>query len=318
MRIVTGADIDMALPLADGIEVIERTMREVSAGRADMPLRWLMPLSDGNAMGIMPGALRAPAVHGIKMISLYPDNPKKGLPSHLGSLMLFDTTTGTPLAAIDASVLTTRRTAAATVVATRALARPESRIHAVIGTGELAGAHLEAFAAALPFAETRIWGRNRAAADTLAEDLSGLNGKIVAVDQVEDAVAGADVVTTVTAAKRPVLFGRHLEPGQHLNLVGASMADAREIDDEGVARGRFFTDYRSSAEQQAGELIGAIEAGVVDVGHLVGEIGEVLSGEIKGRRDATEITVYKSLGISAQDLAYGHEVCRRLDDGAGE
>lgn len=327
MRIVTGPEIDAALPLADGVEIIDRAMREVSAGRADQPLRWLMPLAGGNAMGIMPGALRGspadglpagirqtdgPAVHGVKLISLYPDNPAKGLPSHLGTLVLFDSDTGTPLAVIDASVLTTRRTAAATVVATRALARPGSRVHALIGTGELAGAHLEAFAAALPFEETRIWGRNTAAAKALAVRHDGLAGRIVVVERIEEAVSGADVVTTVTAAKQPILFGCDLEAGQHVNLVGASMADAREIDDEGVARGRIFTDYRPSAEQQAGELIGAIAAGVVTADHLVGEIGAVLSGDLAGRRDGAEITVYKSHGIAAQDLAYGHAVYLHL------
>ena len=314
MRIVSGADIDAALPLADGIEAIDVAMREVSSGRTDQPLRWMMPISDGNAMGIMPGAMRSPAVHGVKLISLYPDNPKKGLPSHLGMMLLFDSETGTPLAVVDASVLTTRRTAAATVVATRALARSDAPVHAVIGTGELAGAHIEAFAAARPFAETRVWGRRRDAADALIARCAGPGGDFIACDRIEDAVAGADVVTTVTAATSPILFGRHLEPGQHVNLVGASMANAREIDDDGVARGRAYTDSVASAGQQAGELIGAMASGAIGAGHLLGEIGSVLLGELSGRGGADEITIYKSHGISAQDLAYADAVLRRLPE----
>ncbi|MEJ8569928.1 ornithine cyclodeaminase family protein [Microbaculum marinum] len=315
LQVVSGAAIDAALPLADGVEVIEAAMREVSAGRADQPLRWLMPLGGGNGMGVMPGAMRSPAVHGMKLISLYPDNPKRGLPSHLGMMLVFDSQTGMPLAVLDASVLTTRRTAAATVVATRALARPEARVHAILGTGELAEAHVRAFAATMPFAETRIWGRRREAAEALAGRIGDTGGTIRPVVRLEDAVAGADVVTTVTAARTPILFGRDLEPGQHVNLVGASMADAREIDDEGVRRGRVYTDLRASAERQAGELIGAMAAGAVGPEHLVGEIGAVLLGELAGRSagavGAAEITIYKSHGVAAQDLAYAGAVLGR-------
>jgi ornithine cyclodeaminase len=316
LRVISGKAIDDALPLAEGVEVIAAAMREVSAGRTDLPLRWLMPLAGGNGMGLMPGAMQSPAVHGTKLISLYPDNPKKGLPSHLGMMLLFDTKTGVPLAVLDASVLTTRRTAAATVVATRALARPGARIHALLGTGELAEAHVHAFAAAMSFAETRIWGRRREAAEAVVDRLVdlpfGARRKISVAERVQDAVSGADVVTTVTAAKDPILFGRDLEPGQHVNLVGASMADAREIDDEGVRRGRVYTDLKASAEQQAGELIGAIAAGAVRADHLIGEIGSVLSGDLPGRAGETEITIYKSHGIAAQDLAYSKAVLERL------
>ncbi len=312
IRVIAGKDIDAALPLAEGVEVIDAAMREVSAGRANLPLRWLMPLPEGNAMGIMPGAMRSPPVHGMKLISLYPDNPRKGLPSHLGMMLLFDTMTGMPLAVIDAARLTTRRTAAATVVATRTLARPDARVHALIGTGALAGAHIEAFAAARPFAETRVWGRRREAADALAVRHPG----VTVVDTIEEAVAVADVVTTLTASKTPVLLGKWLEPGQHVNLVGASMVNAREIDDEGVARGRFYTDFRGSAEEQAGELIGATAAGAVGSDHLLGEIGSVLLGDLPGRTDAADITIYKSHGLAAQDLAYGHAVYRRLPGSA--
>jgi ornithine cyclodeaminase len=312
LQVISGHDMDAALPLADGVEVIDQAMREVSAGRTDLPLRWLMRLDGGNAMGVMPGSMQSPPVHGMKLISLYPGNPKKGLPSHLGMMALFDTNTGAPLAVLDAATLTSRRTAAATVVATRALARQDARIHAILGTGELAGAHIEAFAASRPFAETRIWGRRRDSADAVIARYGGPGGGVFAVDRIEDAVAGADVITTVTAAKTPILFGRLLEAGQHVNLVGASMADAREIDDEGVARGRFYTDLIASAEVQAGELIGAIGSGVVGPGHLLGEIGSVLDGDLPGRAGATEITIYKSHGIAAQDLAYGYAAYRGL------
>jgi len=312
LRLVSAADIDAALPLADGIEVIDAAMRAVSAGQADQPLRWVMPLAGGNGMGMMPGALQASSVYGLKLISLYPGNPGRGLPSHLGLMLLFDYDTGLPLAVVDAATLTARRTAAATVVATRALARPEAQVHAIVGTGELAGAHVEAFAAARPFAETRIWGRDPEKAAALAGRYADVTD-IRAVGEVAEAVAGADVVTTVTASKTPVLFGRDLEPGQHVNLVGASMADAREIDDEGVVRGRFFTDSMASAERQAGELIGAREAGVIGAGHLVGEIGAVLAKTTNGRARAADITVYKSHGLAAQDLAYANVVVRRLN-----
>jgi ornithine cyclodeaminase/alanine dehydrogenase-like protein (mu-crystallin family) len=308
---ITAEDIFSLLPVDECIDVVEEAMRELSRGRTDQPDRRLMPLGEGNAMGIMPGAMREPAVHGVKILSLYPNNPARGLSSHQGVMLLFDTRQGTPLAALDAAALTAHRTAAATAAATRALSRTDACVLAILGAGEQAEHHLPALMRVRNFATLRLWSRNRANAEALAGRQSEAAVSIQVAASAREAVAGADVIVTVTASHTPILEGAWLEPGQHVNLVGASISSAREIDDEGVARGRFFVDCAAAATTQAGELLGAIGSGMVDRQHVVGEIGTVYDGGITGRRHRDEITIYKSLGTAAQDLAIAHAIWRR-------
>lgn len=315
MLTITAEQVYAALPITDCVDVIERAMIEVSRGRANLPLRWMMPLGGGNAMGIMPGGMEDPAVHGIKLVSLYPANPKRGLSSHQGIILLFDTETGTPIAALDGASVTAQRTAAASAAATRALARQDARVLAILGAGEQADHHLPAQLAVRPFDEVRVWTRTHANAEAFAARHRDSVGQISAVGTAEDAVRGADVVVTVTASPTAILKGEWLEPGQHLNIVGASVASAREIDDEAMARGRYYVDTLAGARAQAGEFIDAVKAGAIGDDHIVGEIGRVYEGALDGRRTADEITIYKSLGVAAQDLAAGHAILERVRRG---
>jgi ornithine cyclodeaminase/alanine dehydrogenase-like protein (mu-crystallin family) len=313
LRVISGNEVRELLPYGDCVAAIESAMRSVSAGKVVMPLRQLMPLPAGDgALAWMPGYLGDPECFGIKLLSLFPGNPAVGLSSHLGLYALYEARNGRPLAVLEASVLTAIRTAAASVVATRALARSDSRVLAIIGTGEEARSHVEAFQAVRPFERVLIWGRNEAAASTLAAHTRSLGRcDVEIVPSVRDALARADVVCTVTASSEPLLSGSDVRAGTHLCLVGASIPSRREVDDDCVAMARFFVDYRGSAMAQAGELLHALKAGRVTEAHIVAEIGEVLSGAVAGRRSATEVTVYKSLGVAAQDLAAAMLVYRR-------
>jgi ornithine cyclodeaminase/alanine dehydrogenase-like protein (mu-crystallin family) len=313
VRVISGADLRKLLPYRDCVEAVDAAMREVSAGNALMPLRQIMRLPTGQgALGLMPGYLGEPACFGVKVLSLFPGNPAVGLSSHLGLYVLFEAGNGRPLALMDASALTAIRTAAASVVATRALARRDSKVLAIIGTGEEAHSHLEAFQAARPFEGLLIWGRNQQAARTLEDGARVLGiDDVRVVSSVREALAGADVVCTVTSSPDPLLFGADVRPGTHLCLVGSSIPSTREVDDDCVAMSRFFVDYRASAMAQAGELLHAIGAGVATEAHIVAEIGEVLRGAVPGRRSGLDVTVYKSLGVAAQDLAAATLVYRR-------
>src|SRR5690606_6843899 len=231
MRQISSEEVYAALPIADCIDVIEAAMIAVSQGKANLPLRWLMPVDGGNAMGIMPGGLADPHIHGIKLVSLYPENPQRGLSSHQGVILLFDSGDGRPLAAVDGASVTAQRTAAASAAATRALSRPESRVLAILGAGEQADHHLPAHLAVRPFDEVRVWTRTYANAQAFAARHAAKVASIRAVATAREAVAGADVVVTATASPAAILKGEWLEPGQHVNLVGASVASAREIDD---------------------------------------------------------------------------------------
>ena len=305
LRVIGAADVRRALTYQDCVAAVERAMRSVSEGRAVLPLRQVMPLPSGRGLfGMMPGSLADPECYGIKLLSLFPGNPAHGHSSHLGLHVLFEPEHGRPVALIEASALTAIRTAAASVVATRALARPDSSVLAILGSGEQARAHLECFQAVRPFDRVVVWGRRAEAAVALVTRARELGAGTASVaGSVAEAVADADVVCTLTAAKSAILRGADLRPGVHLCLVGSSVASCREVDDQCVARSRFYVDQRAAAMDQAGELLGAIAAGVVSREHVLGEIGEVLSGAVAGRTDAAAVTLYKSLGVAAQDLA---------------
>ena len=320
LLIVGGADVRRALPMSDCIEAVDRAMRAFSDGGAEVPLRTIMQLpGTRNFFGVMPGYLADPQGLGAKILTVYPDNTQRGLPSHVGIVVLFDTEIGIPLAVMDAAEITAIRTAAASAVATRALARTDASHLAILGTGEQAATHLEAMSKVRALRTVRIWGRSIEKAERFAEqEGSRLSLRVEVSRTAEEAVKGADIVCTVTASRDPVLNGAWLARGAHVNLVGSSRLVAREADDEVVTNSRFFVDSRTSARAEAGELKHAIDAGLVSESHILGEIGEVLSGSVSGRTGNNDITVYKSLGVAAQDLAAAHVIYERaVRDGLG-
>ena len=317
MRILNGAAVAAALPHAACVDALDPAMRAVSAGNADMPLRQYLtiPATDGGKFTAMPGYLGEPRSFGIKLVAKYPRAPESALGSHTGAVVLFDADLGAPTAILDGSALTAIRTAAASALATRELARAESTVLAVFGTGLQAEHHVHAIRAVRDIDEVRIWGRNTAHAEALA---ARLPGNTAAVASIEAAVIGADILCTTTSARTPFLEGGLLEPGQHLNLVGAAIIEASEVDVEVVRRSRMYTDYRASARAQAGELAAAAAIGLAFDETVIGELGEVLAGTVAGRQHDSDITTYKSLGVSAQDLAAAAvAVQRAIDDDIG-
>lgn len=311
MIILSDRDVAALLPMAAAIEVVEMAMVAVSAGAANLPLRMVVDVGPPNMMGVMPGAF-LPGIgavepcFGVKLVSLFPNNPDSGFSSHQGAIVLFEPDHGSAVAMMNAGLLTAVRTAAASAVATRALARDDCATLAMIGAGEQAEHHVEAMLVVRPSIRTlRIVGRRpdkaQAFATHMAERHPGL--AVMVAPSVQAAVEGADIVCTVTSSPTPVLEGAWIAPGTHLNVVGASVASRCEIDEGAVARSRLFVDYRPSTFAQAGEVIAAIDSGRIGRDHVLAEIGEVLSGKAGGRRDEGEITLYRSLGIAAQDLA---------------
>ncbi len=311
MIVLSDRDVAALLPMAAAIEVVDKAMIAVSAGAANLPLRMVVDVGPPNMMGVMPGAFlpgngAVEGCFGVKLVSLFPNNPDAGFSSHQGAIVLFEPDHGSAVAMMNAGLLTAVRTAAASAVATRALARQDSATLAMVGAGEQAEHHVEAMLLVRPSIRTlRIAGRRPEKAQAFAEHVAAHHpGLAVTVaEDVRSAVDGADIVCTVTSSPTPVLEGDWIAPGTHLNVVGASVASKREIDEETVVRSRLFVDYRPSTFAQAGEVIGAIDSGRIGRDHVLAEIGEVLSGKAVGRRDENEITLYRSLGIAAQDLA---------------
>jgi ornithine cyclodeaminase len=304
LRIVPAAAMLRIASRLDLRGILREAMVAVSRGEVEMPLRWALALPQSRGMlGMMPGWYGPADAAGIKLISLVPPALREGRSSHLGLMILYDGAGLVPRALLCGATLTSLRTAAATAVATDVLARSDARVLAVLGTGEQAESHLEALAPVRDFAEVRIWGRRQPSAQALAERQAGRFADIRVCATVAAALAGADVVCAVTSSPAPVFGGESLEPGMHVNLVGSSTPDKRECDTAAVCRSRFIVDYRPSAMAQAGELLTAIREGAVTEQHIAAEIGEVIAGTAAGRTSAAEITLYKSLGVAAQDLA---------------
>ena len=309
MIILSKDEVTKLLPMRTAIDLVEKAMIETSEGRATLPLRNAMPLGEVNKLGIMPGAMEDPDCFGVKLISLYPDNPASGRSSHLGLMVLFEKEFGTPIAIMDAGVITAIRTAAASAVATQVLARENAQVLTVIGTGEQAEYHVESMLAVRDIHEIRAVGRNLARAEAFVGRIRGTHDIAVTLyDSAQTAVQGADIVCTVTSAHETVLCGDWVQAGSHLNAVGASVPTMREIDENLLVKSALFVDYRPSALAQAGDIIAALESGAISDSHIIGEIGEVLSSKVRGRENAKEITLYRSLGISAQDIICAHHV----------
>jgi ornithine cyclodeaminase len=233
-----------------------------------------------------------------------PGNPARGLDAHQGLVTLFDGESGVPTAILDASAITAVRTAAVTAVATGLLARHDARTLAILGAGTQARAHLQALVNVRDFEQVRVYAPTRAHAQAVVEQTGVARGELSVALSAEEALRDADVVVTVTNAREPVLRHAWLKPGAHLNAVGASTPQAREIDTATVAASALFCDSRESLRNEAGEFqLAMAEGKIAGEEHVRAELGEVLAGTAAGRRDAGELTLFRSLGLAIEDLA---------------
>ncbi len=289
----------------------ERAMSAVLAaharGGAYFPLRSVM-LAPGapGLMGLMPAYAAAgpdhgtPGVFALKAICLMRENPARGLDAHQGLVVLFDHDTGIPTAILNASAITEIRTAAVTAAATRALSREDSTVLTILGAGVQARSHLRAFERMRDWQERRVYAPTTEHAEAVAGEFPG----VTVARSARDAVEGADVVVVATSATEPVLEHGWLKTGAHVNAVGASSPSSREIDVATVAASALFCDSRESVRNEAGEFILAIKEGAISgEEHIRAELGEVLAGIHPGRADDQELTVFRSLGVAAEDLA---------------
>jgi ornithine cyclodeaminase len=316
--IIGAATVRRLLPMPDCIEAMDRAMRAASNGAVEAPARTIAPLADGLSYFIvMPGCLGSPPLYGAKLVSLHPNNPAAGRPAVQGFVALFDGASGIPVALIDGAEITRLRTAAASALATRALARMDAATHGILGAGVQAASHLEAIACVRPIEHVHVWARDPAKARAFAQRHASPGVPVEAVDDPAEAAA-CDIVSVATNATEPVLRGAWLRPGAHLNLVGSHEPQHREADTLAVAKAAVYVDSRAGALREAGDLLIPLREGRIGETHICGELGEVLEGRAPRRRDAAQVTLYKSLGLVAQDLyaaAYVLEAARAT--GAG-
>jgi thiomorpholine-carboxylate dehydrogenase len=282
------------LRMKDLIEAMEKALIDFSAGKVIQPVRSIIPVDPpGGFFGMMPALTKE---LGIKLVTFYPPNAKRGIPTHMATIFLMDRETGAPLAVMDGRLITEMRTAAVSAVATKLLASPEAKILAILGSGVQARSHVEALRLVRPFEEIRVWSPTPAHAERFAREIGAV------ATTAEQAVRDADVVVTVTSSKIPVLKGGWLKRGCHVNAVGACVSDWRELDDE-VMRNVVFVDSRAAALKESGDII-------LSGATIYGELGEVLAGKLDPRRDET--TIFKSLGLAVEDVAAALLVYRSM------
>ena len=301
------------LPMRECIDRMHDTLVALARGDVVQPLRTIMWLpARRGAIGLMPGALARPDVAGVKIVSVFPSNIETHYESHQGAVLLFDTRHGCLQAVVDAGAITAIRTAAASGLATRVLARADAGDLALLGSGTQARTHLEAMRCVRGLRRVRVWSRDHGKAQTFAKVHTRSCGiEIEAVASPRDAVEGADLICTTTAAHEPILEGAWIAPGAHVNAVGACFPRARELDTEAVQRARVFVDCRESALNEAGDLLIPLREGAFDASHILGEIGEVLTERVPGRERENDVTLFKSLGIAIEDVAAVHHVYRK-------
>jgi ornithine cyclodeaminase len=304
IRFFDAAQVEELLDYPGCIEAMRLAMIALSSGEREQPLRTIWPVGDGEVWGIMPGDLASLSTFGAKLVSVFRDPERSGRARHQGVVVAFDGATGAVSCIADAEPITKIRTACATAAATDALARTDSEVLAIFGGGIQAEAHLHALPLVRQFREILLWNRTVEKARALAEEMSEAIGQaITPIADGREAAVQADVICTVTSSSEPILLNDWVKPGTHINLVGSSMLGPVEVDAALVARARYVADYRPGAIAQGAELAAARDAGLVDDSHVVAEIGDVLAGRIPGRQNDQQITVYKSLGHVAQDLA---------------
>jgi ornithine cyclodeaminase/alanine dehydrogenase-like protein (mu-crystallin family) len=319
LLVLAHEDVKRLLPMDHCIELMAEALSDLARGRSWQPLRFVVrPPEEQSLMGLMPAHRSGPKpAYGLKAVCIFPGNPARGLDAHQGGVLLFDGETGQLRALIDGSAVTSIRTAAVSAVATRALARPDSRVLAIVGSGVQARPHLEAMAKVLPFEQARVWSRTPERAQAFAAEAE-MPFPVEAAESAEAAVRGADVVVTVTSAREPVVERGWLSPGAHVNAVGSSIPTARELDSATIAAAALFVDRRESTVNESGEYLRAVEEEGIGPDHIRAELGEVLVGSHEGRRSDEELTVFVSLGLAVEDLAVAEYLDRRArSEGAG-
>ena len=292
------------------IGLMRNTLVDYATGKTIQVLRTAMPVGEKKILGLMPAANTSLGVAGAKIITIFHDNFQKGLPSHQGVVVLFSMEDGSLQCMLDGDGITGIRTAAVSAAATDALARKDSHVLCIMGSGLQARRHVQAVCLVRDITEIRVWDISRESVKRFQAEMEAAYGVPVidCCDDVQKAVTGADIICTVTAAHDPILFGAHISAGTHINAVGACGAAHRELDTEAVARSRFFCDSRQSCMAEAGDLLIPIKEGALTEDHLLGEIGLVFNGEIPGRTSEEEVTVFEAQGIAVEDLSSAYYI----------
>lgn len=310
---LTESDVRASLAPAELIPAMEAALAALSSGEVNQPVRTALEIGDRSFFAVMPAFDRQRAILGAKLVSVAPANAALGIPTHLAAISLFDAVTGELLAVADGRYITEVRTAAASAVSVRHLARADAEVLAILGSGVQARSHLEVLPLVRNFREIRVWSPTAAHRERLAEE-AGIRAAASAAEAVRD----ADVIVLATNAVTPALDNRWVKDGAHVIAIGACRVSQRELDPALVARAALFTDSRAAALAESGDIVQGIAEGRFGPEHIRGELGEVIAGRAQGRTTPAEVTLFKSLGQAIEDLVAADLAYRRaLEAGRG-
>lgn len=301
LRILSAADVRAAPPMTAAIEAMRLAFGELAGGTAHAPLRTPLRTPAGVTL-FMPGFLAESGALAQKIVSIYVDNPARGLPVINGLVVVLDPTSGLPLALLDGGALTSIRTAAAPGLATDLLARPDARVLALFGAGGMAYDQVQAMLAVREIAEVRIVSKSGRSCAQLAERLraEGANARSMGA---AEAVPGADIISCATDSSAPLFDDADVSPGTHINLVGAYTPQMQEAPPATVVRARVVIDQMEAALAEAGDLLKPLAAGLIEQSHISTTLGELVLGSAPARQSVDQITLFKSVGLAAQDVA---------------
>lgn len=318
-RLLTEDHVKSLLPMDALITAMESAVARFSAREVLQPVRTVLSVGPSQAFfGLMPAYIETPARLGAKLVTVFNENHKRGLPSHLASILLLDPDTGALLALMDGRFITEARTAAVSAVSARHLSRPDARTLALIGTGVQARSHLEALSQVRELRHVRVWSPNPHSRDRFIDDMSGHGVQLQNCTSAQEAVEDADLVVLVTSSPTPVIEDAWVAAGAHVISVGACRPDQREMPPALVARGRLFVDSRAAALVESGDVVLGMREKRFDDSHIAGEIGDLVLGRVNGRVDADSVTIFKSLGMAVEDVVAADLVFRKaIETGAG-
>jgi ornithine cyclodeaminase/alanine dehydrogenase-like protein (mu-crystallin family) len=301
------AEVRAVLEPAELIGAMERALAAFSAGAVVQPVRTALEIGERSFFGVMPALYAAEGVLGAKLVTVVPQNAERGLHTHLAVIALFDTVTGELLALLDGRYITEVRTAAASAVSARHLARPDAAVLGILGSGVQAASHLDALRCVRQFREVRVWSPTPANRERFAAAHAGVE----AAESAEAALRGADMVVVATSSVMPAIRSEWVEDGAHVIAIGACRPSQQELDPALVARARLVVDSRAAALVESGDIVKPIREGRFGEDHVAAEIGDVINGTKAGRTGEREVTLYKSLGLAVEDVTAAGLAFRR-------
>ncbi|MCD6189187.1 MAG: hypothetical protein J7J97_03210 [Thermococcus sp.] len=303
MLLLTREDLEKVLAMREVIEAVEKAFLELYHEKAKVPLRTILEVEKHNGFLLyMPSYLESSEALAVKVVSLYPENPKKGIPSVLASILLNDPETGKPLAFMEGTYITAMRTGAASGVATKYLARKDAKTVGIIGAGVQARTQLWAVYEVRNIEKAYVYDINKEKSQNFADEMSKKFGvEIDVVESPKEVAENSDILIIATTARKPVLRGEWVKEGTHINSIGWVGKDARELDSETVKKSKLVVDSREGVLNESGDIIIPIKEGIIDETYIYAELSELVAGAKKGRDNDREITLFKSVGLAIED-----------------